>query len=235
VKPEESRFIVKMTSVTDPNGNKLTRSVVSYDMTAESYFPASSIINELLPKVDKAYLRLLKRFKEEGNAGLGRGLDDFLFTVSEFAMIGGGLIDVLCEDLEADRTMIETIILNTKWLSQVLGNIQKDFRKMKKNDPIKYVEAVSQLIELFGLEKSIEILDRHGITMKKSTASELWKVARYPPEIKKMISEEKLKLTLAFELPKLDESRLEEFAKRLAGKKYKEARKLLKKLKATLS
>jgi len=233
VNTQRSRYIVKMTKITDPNGVKKARAVIAYDLATGSHLPETRILNELLPKIDEAYFKLVRKIEKEGLENLQKHLEVFFSSVAKIAVIGGGLIEVMAEDFGVEHGVIAKEILNTSWFRQLLSSVNKDFRKVKKEDPVKYAESVSQLVELFGMNNSLSLLNRNGIRMRRSTAAGLDRVARYPPKVKNLIGEGELLLTIAFELPRVGDREIEEIAERLTSKSYKEAKEQLKNLRAS--
>lgn len=230
---EQTCFIVKMTKITYPDGKKLTRSVVPFDVNDVTYFPRDDAINKSLPKIDVAYDSLVDFVKREGLGSLSDALDRFFGSVSKSAIVGG-LLDVLPEDLDADDRVVEKALTETCWFQQHLDFIRSEFKKRSKSNPIRYAESVRQLVDIFGLNYTLELLENEEIEMKRSTAVGLCRVAGESPNIKKLIREG-LPITIVFELPRVDENQREKIAKGLASKKgYAEQKKYLKRVKMNL-
>jgi len=233
---ERARFIVKMKKITYPNGEKRTRSVILFDVNdIRAHFPEDDAINETLPKIDEEYDKLIKAFKKEGPEILPLALDIFLKNISKFAIVGG-LMDVLPVDLDVSIDVVEKALINTSWFRQLIDRIGNEFRKGKKGNSIKYAESVRQLVDVFGLNYTLALLNRKDIKMKKSTARALCKVAGETPKIKELIRKGLLPLTIAFELPSIEEEQREKIAEELVSKKgYAEQRKYLKEVKMSLA
>ena len=77
-----SRFIVKLKKITYPNGERLTRAVVSFDITGITYFPKDDTINEVLPLIDEEYNKLVETFQSKGTESLSEALDVFLEKIA---------------------------------------------------------------------------------------------------------------------------------------------------------
>lgn len=230
---EGARFIVKLRKITYPNGEKLTRSVVPFDVNDVTYFPKDDAINEALPKIDDEYGKLIETSQISGLETLPEALDRFFKNVSKFAIVGG-LIDVLPEDLDVDVKVIEKALIDTSWFRQLIDYIRSEFKKGKKVDAVRYAESIRQLVDLFGLNYALTLLNRENIRIKRSTVMALCRVGGETPKIKESIRKG-LKLTIAFELPSIDGERREKIAEELVTKSYAEAKKYLKKVKTRLS
>ncbi len=55
------RIIVKLMKVTTPTREKITRTVLEYKENFQIYSVSSSVINDILPKVDSEYQKLLEK------------------------------------------------------------------------------------------------------------------------------------------------------------------------------
>ena len=230
---KEVRFIVQMKKITYPNGEKLTRSVVPFDVDDVMYFPEDDTINEVLPKIDEEYNIIIQMFQKGGTEALPGALDEFFTNVSRFAIVGG-LVHGLLVDLNVDVDVIERAFRNTNWFRQVVDYIRNEFRKGKKVDAVRYAESVRQLVEVFGVNYALSLLMRESIKMKRSTIMALCKVGGETPKIKECIRKG-LKLTIAFELPSVSQEERERIAEELVPKSYAEAKRYLKKVKMSLS
>jgi hypothetical protein len=173
----------------------------------------------------------METFHKEGHKALPKALDRFFENVSELVIVGG-LIEVLLGDLNIDVKIIEKALIDTNWLRQTIDNIRSEFRKSKKANPVKYAESVRQLVEVFGLNYTVALLQSEGIGMKRSTIKALCRVGGETPKIKELLRKG-LKLTIAFELPSIDEEDREKIAEELVSKNYAEAKRYLKKVKAS--
>ena len=230
---EDTRFIVQMKKITYPNGKKLTRSVVPFNVNDVTYFPKDNKINEVLPKIDERYQKLIEICQNQGLKVLSEALDRFLENVSKFAIVGG-LMDVLPKDLNLDVEVVQKALINTNWFQQTIECIRSEFRKGKKGDAVRYAESVRQLVEVFGLNYTLALLRKKDIGMKSSTIRALCRVGGETPKIKEFIRKG-LKLTIAFELPSIDEENREKIAEKLVSKSYSEAKRYLKTIKTDLS
>lgn len=230
---KEARFVVQMKKITYPNGEKLTRSVVSFDVDDVIYFPEDDTINEVLPKIDEEYHKIVETFQKGGVETLPEALDKFFVSVSKFVIVGG-LVYGLLEDLNVDVDVIEKAFKNTKWFQQVIDCIRSEFRKGKKVDAVRYAESVRQFVEIFGFNYALALLMRESVKMKKSTIVALCKVGGETPKIKEAIRKG-LKLTIAFELPSVSREDREKIAEELVSKSYAEAKRYLKKVKMSLN
>jgi hypothetical protein len=211
---EKARLIVELKKVTYPDGSRSTRPLVPFDIDGLAYNPNSDIINEVVPKIDQQYQQLVERsLKDEVTSAL----DKFLQDVSNYAIVSDGLLRVLAEDIGKSDDFIEKALMSTNWYGITLKFVRDEFRKGKKNDPIKYAEAVWQIIGLFGLSKALKILNRNDVKISDSTARALCKVASDTPKIKQLIREGKLKLTIAFELPSVEEKEREKIAEQVSS------------------
>lgn len=227
------RFIVKMKKITYPNSEKLTRSVVPFDADDVTYFPKGNTINEVLPKIDGGYHELIETFQRKGLETLPEALDRFFEKVSKFAIVGG-LMDVLPGDLNLDIKVVADAFINTNWFHRVMDYVRTDFRKGKKVDAVRYAESVRELVEIFGTNYALALLWREDIKIKRSTIMALCRVGGETPRIKEVIRKG-LKLTIAFELPSIDEEEREKIAEELVSKNYAEAKRYLKNVKMSLS
>ena len=125
------RIIIKLAKVTTPNGEQVTRSVIVYKAKFQVNYPNSTIINEVLPKVDKEYSILLEKTLNGGIEKLTQNLDNFFNEISRYVIVGD-LIEVLSYDMGLGREFIEKSILNTNWLRQLLDVIKTEYRRVKK-------------------------------------------------------------------------------------------------------
>jgi hypothetical protein len=228
IEKEEYRFIVTLKKITYPGGERLTRSLTPYDIEGRTYSPNSEIINKTLPFIDKRYGLLVE---ECNKRSISEALNQFLEEVSQYAIVGSGLIGVLSTDLNQNIDTILNALLKTKWFKSILNYIKSEFRKANKKDPIKYAESVRQFVDIFGPKYAMYLMNNEGIKIKRSTITALCRIASETPKIKALIREGKLKLTLAFELPNIKEKDREEIAEQISGVTYEEAKNILKKMK----
>jgi hypothetical protein len=223
------RPIVGLKKITYPDGKRLTRSLIRFDTEEHSYNPESDIINRLLPVIDRDYEKLIEECKR---TNIVDALDRFFDTTSSIAIVGDSLKAALATDLEKDITEIEDALLKTNWFKLTLQNIRRQFRKSKKRDPINYAESVRQMVDVFGLQRSVYFLNTNSISLKRSALTALCRIANETPKIKTLIRNEELKLTVAFELPNVEEQAREKMAERIASfKTYDEQKDFLRKAK----
>ncbi len=227
---EKIRYVVQIKQITYPNGEKHTRSFIPFDIEGRGHTPNSDIINALLPRIDDEYRLLVERCR---NKGITESLDEFFDNVSDFAVVGEGLKEMLAIDLNTAVPAIENALIDTHWFKSVIEYIRKESRKAKKIDPVKYAESVRQMTDILGHKKAIHIFDKNGVALKKSAIVALRRIANETPRIKTLIKEGKLKLTIAFELPNLEESERERIAQKIASLgSYDRQREMLRKMRA---
>lgn len=226
---EDYRPIVALKKITYPDGKRLTRALIRFDMEEHSYNPNSDVLNRLLPIIDHDYEKLIEECK---GTNLVDALDRFFDATSSTAIVGDSLKAALAADLERDIREIENALIETNWFKSTLGNIKQQFRKSRKRDPIKYAESVRQIVDVFGLHKSLYLLNTNSINLKRSALTALCRIANETPRIKTLIRNEELKLTIAFELPNVEEQERERIAERIASfTTYGEQKSFLKKVK----
>jgi hypothetical protein len=229
---ERIRYVVQMKQLTYPNGEKLTRSFIPFDVEGRGHTPNSDTINEILPRVDDEYRLLIQECKEEG---ISKSLDQFFEHVSDIAVVGEGLREMLALDTGTNIAVVEKALTETQWFKSTSDYIQKESGKARKKDPIRYAESVRQITDVFGHSKAATLFARNGIRLKKSAIGALRRIANETPTIKRLVSEGKLKLTVAFELPSIEESEREKIAERLAElDSYSKQKQLLGKIRARL-
>lgn len=227
----DHRFIVEMRKVTLPDGERKTSCVIAYDLKGKIYHPNSEMINYILPKIDEQYERMLLEYFSNGKKNLEKYLNEFLVSISSYAIIGKGLRDVLVEDLNVSINTVEDMIKSTEWYKEVIKYVKREYKKINKEDPVRYAENIRQLAELFGVNGTLEILNEESIGIRRSTVQALCKIAVETPKIKQLIRSGKLKLTIAFEIPSFNEEEREKIAQKLSNTKYSKAKQYLKKLK----
>jgi hypothetical protein len=182
--------------------------------------------DKILPDVREAYLRFIKSAKNEG---LEKALDNFLRQISNVAIPDSTFVECASIDLNISAAQIRKAILSTNYIAERLNIIKRNFRKLKKDDPVEYAESIGELVSLLGSEEAMKILNQNNIKIAQTTLNCLYKVSMLPIDVKKMIKEGKIPLTIAFELPTDD--RIKDIAQRISNLRYEEARKLLKQLK----
>jgi len=225
---EKMRYVVQMKQITYPNGEKYTRSFIPFDIEGRGHTPNSDIINALLPRIDDEYRILVEKCR---NNRISESLDGFFESVADLAVVGEGLMEMLALDIGTDVATIEKALLETRWLKSTTEYIQKESRKAKKIDPIKYAESVRQVTDIFGPAKAMYFFSKNKIPLRKSAVVALRRIANETPKIKTLIKEGKLKLTIAFELPNIEEGEREKIAQKIASaESYEGQRKMLRKM-----
>jgi hypothetical protein len=189
-------------------------------------FASDQEYDKILPNVKEAYLKFIKSVKDDG---LKNALDNFLRQISNIAIPDSTFIECASIDLNIGTTQIRKAILSTNYIAERLNIIKRNFRKFKKDDPVEYAESIGELISLLGFKETIEILKHNNIKIAPRTLYEHYKVSMLPIDIKRMIREGKISLSIAFDLPTDD--RIRDIAERVSNLKRNEARKILKQLK----
>ncbi|MEM2129284.1 MAG: hypothetical protein QXZ70_01665 [Candidatus Bathyarchaeia archaeon] len=225
---EETRLIIALKKITYPNGQKLTRALVPFDVESRKYNPNSETINKILPIIDKEYSLLIEGSREKG---LTSALDQFLQDVSSIAIVGHGLISALTSDLNEDSKSIVSALLETTWFKSSIEYVRSEFKRMKKRDSIRYAETIRQIADIFGSDYAMRIFKQKGVSIKRSTLAALCRVAGETPRIKTLIREGKLKLTIAFELPNIAEKDRERIAEQISMMNYEKQKRYLNKIK----
>jgi len=227
------RFIVKLNKITYPNGEKLTRSTVPFNAEDVTYFPKDNAINEVLPIIDESYHELVKMLQDKGFEALPEALDRFFEKISKLVILGG-LVEVLPGDVSLDINVVADALISSNWFHGIVDYVRSEFRKGKKVDAVRYAESVRELVEIFGVNYALALLWKEDIGMKRSTLMALCRVGGETPKIKELIRRG-LKLTIAFELPSVDEEHREKIAEELVSKSYAEAKRYLKRTKTSSS
>ena len=130
---DKTRPIVALKKITYPDGERLTRSLVRFDIESHSYNPDSDVINQLLPRIDREYEALV----EKGRRGdVNEAIDRFFAVTSEIAVVGEGLREALASDYLRWRTKIsKELCWETKWFKSTLEYVKSEFRKANKKRP----------------------------------------------------------------------------------------------------
>lgn len=225
---EKMRYVVQMKQITYPDGKKCTRSFIPFDVEGRGHTPNSDIINVLLPKIDDEYRLLVEKCRDKG---IPESLDRFFENVADLAVVGEGLKEMLALDIDTNVAAIEKALMETQWFKSAIEYIHKESRKAKKIDPIKYAESVRQISDIFGPAKTMYLFSKSKIALRKSAIVALRRIANETPKIKTLIKEGKLKLTIAFELPNVEEGKREKIAQKIAtARSYERQRRLLRKM-----
>ncbi len=192
-------------------------------------FASNTEYKKVLDKVKKEYDSLINRARRED---LKSALEIFLERVSEYAIVDSSFIECVARDLGVEKNDIFKLIISSDFIRNRVETVKKSFRKLRKDDPIEYAESVGLLVSLLGLKVTHQLMKINKIKIGKSTLESLYKISIMRPEVKKLIKDGRLLLTIAFEIP------LEydiEFANELVDLSYSEARKKIKRLKKDLN
>jgi hypothetical protein len=220
----QNRIAVEFAKMT-VNGGK-TETVVAVPFNnVNRYFPDTASINKIVPEIEKDYKEFLKAVNGGNNSDQ---ITKFFENTQKKAIVGLGFINCLKTDLKISNREAFQMTLNSKYISEIIAFIQDQFRKSKKDDPIKYIESCHQLVDLFGFQDTIKIFKKSGIMMGNSTLQALYKVSIMSPQIKEMIQKRELLLTAAFEIPQIEEEKQIEMAQAMKNKNYSEAKKIAK-------
>jgi hypothetical protein len=188
------------------------------------FFGTSEEYKMVIPKIKAEY----KKIEENSGRDLNSVLNIFLKEVSSYAILGYDFIRVLSERLNISEIEIIKVLTSTDYVLSKIEYIKKNFRKRLKENSLEYAEEIGELVSLLGVENTYNLLKKNGIKVGKTTLNCFYKVAMMPSKIKKLIEENKLPLTIAFELP---EEKIEEAAEKVTGLSFIEARKVLKEIK----
>jgi hypothetical protein len=180
--------------------------------------------SEVISKVKQYYNVLVKKVIEEG---LVEGLDWFLRQISPFAIPDASFKKCLATELGISINEVDRALLTTSYIVERFDTLKSNYRKVRRNS-LEYAESVGELVSLFGIQKVKDMMRRYNLELSDSLLNYLYKVSMMPVSVKRLIKEGKINLTNAFELPI---ERAEEIAEKIAGLKFNEARKILKRLK----
>lgn len=226
------RFIVKISKITYPNGERRTGFVAIFDPKDQVYLPCSETLNKVLPELNREYYKLLDKYKLRcsisNQKSLTTLLNDFLVKISNHVIIKGELLKYLAEDLELKISKVREALMKTSWFKELIWCIKRDYRRIVKSNPLRYAECVCQLVYILGRDEALKVLKREGIRLGKSTINSLCRVAGETPKIKRLVEERKLKLTLAFELPRVNSKEREMIAEELSLLNYREGKEYLR-------
>jgi len=221
-----NRIAVEFTKMTNNKGISETVVAIPFINTIR-YFPDLDHINKLIPEIENEYNLLVQSLKENSTK-TNQNITIFFEKTSQNAIIGLGLINCLSSDLKISYRAAFNLIFNSDFILNRIKYLQKEFRRSKKENSIKYIETCHQLIDLFGFQNTIKIFQKNDIKMGQSTLQALHKVSRMPPQIKEMIGNGELLLTAAFEIPQIDEEKQIKMAEAMKNKNYSDAKKIAK-------
>ena len=136
----------------------------------------------MLPRIDREYEALV----EKGRRGdVNEAIDRFFAVTSEIAVVGEGLREALASVYLRWRTKIsKELCWKPNGSNQLLNMSRANSFKPIKRDPVKYAESVRQVVDVFGRNKSIYLLNTNGIMLKRSALASLCRVANETPKIK---------------------------------------------------
>jgi len=154
-----------------------------------------------------------------------------LENISQYIIISGKFHEIIAQDLNLKSEKVEKEVYETSWFKELIHYVIEDFRKKKKVDPIKYAEAVRQLVELMGIEKTLDLFEKKDVKIGRSTIRGLARIGGEIPEIKELIRKGKLRLTLAWEIPPIDRDERIRLAKKLSSLNYIKSKEYLKSMK----
>jgi hypothetical protein len=221
-----NKIVVEFAKMTNTNGTSDT--VVAIPFTNKiRYFPDPDTINRIIPEIETFYQLLIQAINSNPTQS-SKYITIFFKKTDQFAIGGLGLIKSLSSDLNLSNNAAFQMVLNSEFIVDRIKYLQKEFRKSKKDNSIKYLESCHQLIDLFGFQNTLKIFKKNDIKMGTSTLQALYKVSLMPPPIKELISNGELLLTAAFEIPQIDEEKQIEMARAMKNKNYSDARKVAK-------
>lgn len=162
---------------------------------------APTKIDQLLLKFEKKYDGLIENLHtNQSEEALSEAVTSLLEEAERLNIRIGGLASSLMRDLKIPASTMYRILERTRYVKKILDYISR-WNKREKKDPIKYAEAIAELVDLVGsCERATAILAKKT-EIKDSTIQGWCKVSRMPDEIKELISEDKLPPTTAFEIP----------------------------------
>lgn len=232
-----NRFVIEFLKIPSDKDKrtKKTIPVAYYDTKGLTYLPSSNVLNTVLKEVGTKYNKFLELYNKD--CDIRESLDWFFQEVWKRSIIrGDGLIDILSKDLKVKKSDIEKEIVNTHWYRSLLSCIRENSRIQKNKRPIKYAECIRQLVELVGKKNALKILNKNEVNLGKTAIENLSRFGGELPEIKQLVREDKLKLTIAWELPRVGEEERLKIAEELACLgTYQEQKERLKEIRKNLS
>ncbi|MDI6810662.1 MAG: hypothetical protein QMD80_03145 [archaeon] len=223
------RFVAEPIKVNLSGGRTIF--AVAFDEKREPYTPESRILDEVIPYVNDKYSELVKSYRDNKFKSLNIFFDLFLENISEYIIISGKFHEIIAQDLNLKPEKVEKELEETSWFKELIHYVIEGFKKKKKEDPIKYAEAVRQLVELMGIEKTLDLFEKKGVKIGRSTIRGLARIGGEIPEIKELIHKGKLRLTLAWEIPPIDRDERIRLAKKLSSLNYIKGKEYLKSMK----
>lgn len=184
-------------------------------------FASSEEYDVVIPKVKRAYSVLIE---DVNKIGLRKALDKFLREVSQYALLDNSFISCLAEELNLSEKEVVKTIVSTSYFNELLDFLKHSFRKIKKEDAVKYAEGFGEIVSFLGLDRALDLLWKNGIKIGKSTLQALYNVSLMPTWLKKRIGKD-IPLAVAYELPKYVDENLVE---KISGLHYRDARRFLK-------
>jgi len=108
---------------------------------------------------------------------------------------------------------------------KALAILLASFRKGRKySDPIEFAESAKYLSRLYGSSEAVA----ERLEVGRETIRALVKVAEMPKQVKKLIADRKLLLTVAFDLIPFEPSRQRQLATQVAGLSFKDGRAVIR-------
>jgi hypothetical protein len=188
--------IIRFRRAENPEGSGMvTVSVIPWDYGVMDRILDKEITDKLLPMIDQKYNKLISLIKLRRK--IPQALDDFFADIPENIAIGN-LVEVLSEDLKLDSKELWKSLFETNKVQKSVGYVVGEFRKIKKEDEIKYAEEMYKLSELFGKRGLKNLLRQKGIKIGDSTIYALCRVALDTPKVKDLVRKGQLKLTDLF-------------------------------------
>jgi len=219
---KNNRFTVEIVKMTASNGVKKTVAAIPFEQDKPRYRPEGIMINSVLPEITKHYEQIIMDLQKDD---LTASVSSFLDLTSQKAIVGLGLANSIARDLNKDIKQCFDMLLETVYVKKLFDEIRSEYRKGKKNDPVRYAESCQQIVDLFGFNNALKLFKKRNVDMKKSNLQYLYNVSIMQPKIKEMISSGELRLTVAFMIPQVNEDKQLEIANALKNINYTEAKK----------
>lgn len=232
-----NRFVIELLKIPSDIDKRVKKTipVAYYDTKGMTHLPSSNVLNTVLKEIETNYNKFLKLYKEDGS-NIRESLDWFFQEVWKRSIVkGDGLIEILSRDLRVKKSDIEKELIGTQWYRNLLSCIQENSRKQKNKRPVKYAECIRQLVELAGKDNALKILSKNEVSLGKTAIDNLSRFGGELPEIKQLVRDGKLKLTIAWELPRVGEEERLKIAEELASLgTYREQKERLKEIRRNL-
>ncbi len=221
-----ARFSVKLTDISpDPNKHE-TRAVMS--MSFNGIFPHSDILHPILRKIDELYAEMLTKMREDKDSKtrVKAHINKFLEETSQHTIIGEGLIKNLAEDAGIDMKTLVEILIETNYVNSVVEYIAKEYWR-NKSAPVKYAESYHQLVDLFGIKGTFNLLKMRKVELKNvDVIYDFYHFSKMHPQVKEMVRNRELAYSTALLFSSLDPAKQLEFATKARGMSYNQVRKM---------